>query len=717
MALNTNTKLAHVINLISIANLDGKITDEEKLLLYSIADSLGVTDEEFENCVKTSTASPDKVIYAVPETDEEKTYFLKNLTTMMMIDGVIDEKEKQYIKIVAEKFGYDGDKALDILINSVYDDFRKAANKNTRQESGDTRQGDANNGKMSDEEFQKETRRLTALGKEALEKHEISAAFDYLLLPAHIDHEAMNLLLMIPNTHTRMYLLSKEQMEKTKAYADKGYALDQYIYGRYLQLLQPDDKAIDEAIKYLESAAKAGIPDAYCAIAYLIRDGHYGVVDREAYIRKVDQAFEQNSMLANRKYCLRYIYGQDGIEANPQHIINAIKKTLDGNESDDISVVNPIFYETMGDAYTELGDRENAGNYYMKAIEMGYSEAYNKYCILNMDNIDTEELQEMYLTMLELGCSQDDPNCYVYKAAFHMDHYDEYDAEKQKAISAEIKEDLKTAVELGHDMAPYFLGNAYYYGYYGFEEDNTEAWNWFIEGIHREDSYAFSMIAQMIKDGTQPYEISDGLLEFCQLNALRRGDDDQLRNVVEAYKSGKLTFAAAEIEKYYLPKYESLPPEEEEEVEDEETEEDDGAPLYKLIAIIKTNGKADIHEFDVEYWDELPPMIDAKRLDAIRTQPLYDLSKKMGYTDMHITAWVDNMGLLKDLPMNPVGCQLYPGPIAGDMILTLEDNKYNPTSFENLEELKQIVAELGGKLENIYLDDGPDDDGRYDAWS
>ncbi|MBP5573549.1 MAG: hypothetical protein J6X40_05220, partial [Bacteroidales bacterium] len=111
----------------------------------------------------------------------------------------------------------------------------------------------------------------------------------------------------------------------------------------------------------------------------------------------------------------------------------------------------------------------------------------------------------------------------------------------------------------------------------------------------------------------------------------------------------------------------------------------------------------------------LPEFVGAHRLDAIRVQPLYDISNQLGYDD-HITGWVDNMGLLKDLPMNPVGCRIYPGPIAGDMILTLESKKYDPKSFEDLEDLKKVITALGATLERISLDDGPDDDGRFDAY-
>ena len=212
----------------------------------------------------------------------------------------------------------------------------------------------------------------------------------------------------------------------------------------------------------------------------------------------------------------------------------------------------------------------------------------------------------------------------------------------------------------------------------------------------------------MIEEGEAPSQYDQVWSDHFYLQALRRGDNNQLGKVVEIYRAGRLTEFAKEIETLYIPKYEALP---EEPTDDPESEID-----LKLIAIIKTDGSADIIEFDVENWDELPPFVDAKRLDAIRVQPLYDISKKLGYSE-HITGWVDNMGLIRDLPSNPVGCKIYPGRIVGDMILTLEDEKYNPMSFTDLDDLKQVLSDLGAKLMNVFLDDGPDDDGRFDAWS
>lgn len=136
----------------------------------------------------------------------------------------------------------------------------------------------------------------------------------------------------------------------------------------------------------------------------------------------------------------------------------------------------------------------------------------------------------------------------------------------------------------------------------------------------------------------------------------------------------------------------------------------------KFIAIIKTDGSAEIIEFDVEYWDELPEYIAAKRLDAVRVVPLYDIAEELGLDD-HITGWVDDRGLLKNLDDNPVGCKIYPGTIAGDMILTLEDDEYKPKSFNDLDIIYSVLNKLGvTEIEENLDDEYDEEDGRFDAW-
>ena len=721
---NKKAQIAHVINLLSIAMSDGTVAENEKNLVFAIAKDFGLSQEEFDHCLKVSQQSlaQGNVVFEVPETDDLKIAYLKNLTLMMMIDGKIDEYEKKYIKIVAEKFGYDGDKALEILMNSVYADFNAAAENATGGDvtnptGGASTQpsGQSKSGGMSEEEFNKETQRLIALGKEDLQEHRISKAFDHLFLPAHVDGEGLRLFLMIINTYTRLYLLTKEQVAMLKDYAERGYAVSQYAYGRYLYIVRPESDSIKVADEYFQAAGKAGMPDAIQAQAEVMRDGHYGMVDLGWAQSKTEEAGDKGSVLATRAMYRKVIFGHDNTEPDPQLAIDVLKKWLNGDESDDISEVNPMYYELLGDAYDALGDDENAEKYYMKAIQMGYIEACGNYCLLFGKELETEEETQTYIDMLTKSVKAGDPNSCLYLAAYYMDNYENYSAEEQPKITKQIEEYLKEASDLGSRMAPYFIGSAYYYGDYGFEQDNQKAWSWGAEGTQRDNGDAYKLLAYMISNQDNPDEVQEGMLEYCAIMSLRCGCDDLLKLVVESYRNGELTDYAAEIEKYYVPRYEALPEDENEEEDDEEEETNEAE--HKLIAIVKTDGKADIIEYEVEGgWDQLPDFVDAKRLDAIRTQPLYDISKQLGLSD-HVTAWVDNMGQMKDLPMNEIGCRLYPGPIVGDMILTLEDGRYNPKSFESLEVLKGVLQALGAKLENVFLDDGPDDDGRFDAWA
>lgn len=714
-------ELAHLINLISIAMIDGKISDEEKNVIYSIAESLGATKQEFEFCVNTAKEKKDTVIIEVPETDEEKTFFLKNLTLTMMSDGQIDENEKQYIEFIADKFGYDGEKALDILIKSVTNDIREHLEKNQGNDSFDTHESDGpsnthETGKTNDaieqEELQKEIREAVKLGKEALMKHDIPTAFDNLIYAAHMDRDACRLFMMIINVRSRLFKITKEQVAMLKDFAEKDYAISQYAYGRWLEAHRPESDSLSIANEYFKKAEKAGIGDATFVQSVLMKAGHYGMVDRDAAKRLVDEAIDKNSFLAYQYVLRQTIYGWNNMTADPQKVIDGVKEHFTQGDSDDILKVNPSYYSILGEAYAVIDDKKNAERYFRKAINMGYTEAWFDLCCLYEEDESCSDL-------IEQGCEAGDANCFVLRASEGMKDYDENHKKIWNRDDPDFMEDLITASELGCDTAPYLIGDIYYEGDYGYKKDLKYAWDMFIEGTKRDDGDAYFMLANMVSNDENPYELSDKnkMAEYLAIMALRnKSSFDVLDIVVEAYRDGDFTDYAAEIERYYIPEYDqNHEGDEEDEGDDDENNDEES---YNLIAIVKTDGKADIIEFDVEAgWNELPEFIGADRLDAIRTQPLYDITNDMEFNPDHITAWVDSNGLLKDLPMNPIGCKLYPGPIAGDMILTLEDAKYNPKSFEYISDLKNVISALGAEVDQVLLDDGPDDDGRYDAWS
>ena len=715
---NKTVQMAHVINLLSIAMLDGNITEEEKKLVFQIANDFGLTENEFQQCYSISQEANGQVIYEVPEDENERIALLKNLAIMMMIDGKVDANERQYLVIVAEKFGFDGEKAVDILINRINEEVSQSMNTSPETPSSET-STEETPAEMTDEQFQAEMQKRIQEGKEALTERRFVEAFKMLFVPSLVDGHAARLMLKLLAKYHRVRLIPRDLIEQLQVeeMAQKGYPIAQYILGRYHQIMKPDNDSIEKAKKWFDEAKKANIGDAFGCEAMMVLDGYYSIVDLELYKSLVLEGYDKgysNDYCSIPLYRILYasIYGKYGVEANPQGVIDSIKQAIGSDESDDIDVVDPVYYQLLADAYVELGNKDAAIQYYTKAIDMGCIECYSSCILLSVPDEDsTHNAWEIWKKTCLDGGHYGDPFCYSLYTIYYETDFDALPEEEQHKRTEEIKNYLNDAYSYGDEFGAYLMGYNYYYGLDGFEQNIDLAWKYCSGAAYWEDGTAYGLLAQMIEEGYNSEKYDKSWANDFYLQALRRGDDNQLDKVVEIYRSGGLTEFTKEIELIYIPRYEQQLAEKPEDDNEGEYESD-----LKLIAIVKTDGTADIIEFDVQYWDELPPFIDAERLDAVRVQPLYDISKKLGYSE-HITGWVDNMGLLRDLPSNPIGCKIYPGKIAGDMILTLEDANYTPMSFTDLDDLKQVIADLGAKLEHVFLDDGPDDDGRFDPWA
>lgn len=679
--------MAHVINLISIAMLDGKITEEEKKLILKISNNMGLTDEEFETCVKTANATKGQIVYEPPTSDQEKAAFLKNMVLMMMIDGECSDSELRYIKVLAEKFGYDGEKTINILVDKINEEFTQI----TEQYQQEPKNNPNVNPAASDKE---QIRKMVAKGKEALLRHDIREAFNQLFIPAHLDAEAQRLFLSIPRIPQRMHQISQSQIDVVKGYSDKGYHLSQYVYARYLQLYKPEENSLEEARNLLEGVWKAGLGDASCLLAEMLLYGNFGLVDLELYQKMVKEAMDKGSNFANCKRLSEMIHGEHGIQADPGKVSELIKDFLNGDESDDPGVVTPQYYELLGEAYQEIGDKKQAEHYYRKAINMGHYEAYSNYCLLMGCNDEGEVIdQKAYDQILKDGCDHKDSECLLIRGDFPEEKFEALMPITQKIKHESIEKDLKTAFELGNGYAAYLIARNYYYGYNGFEENDDEAWGWLVRGSRMESAECYAMMADMVMDGHAPngFDAGDDFVEYCQMSALRRGDDSQLMAVVKAYKTGKLAPFAKEIEKYYIPKYDRL--------SDEEKATYFG---MSFVAVMSPSKKADIIEFDFERntWEELCEIIDAKKLNPFRMESWNQITKDVDLDDK-IIAWSDSTNNSENRYF----------------ILTLEDEEGNPRCFDDIYQLEEIIERMGYEIEKIYYDEFPDDDGRWDAYA
>ena len=580
--------MGNIINLMTLACLDGTVTDEENRLINDIANEYGLTKEEFDFCAEKANEGlkEGRSVVEIPEDDNDKTVFLKNLVMGMMCDGSIDPNEEEYVKFLANRFGFDADETVPYLIDSIVKEF--TASDNIEQN--------------------------ILQAKEAFEQHDIPTAFDLLFKPAHLDHKALELFLRIPANEHWIRLLTEEQVDLLKEYAEKDYSVAQYTLGRYYHVVEAEN---DQARDLFLPAAKAGLADASAALAVMYRQGSLGEVeiDKGKYIESLKDASDKGSALAIYRLFKAVIFGQDGLEACPQGAIDNIKKWLNGDESEDLLKVDPMYYDLLALAYQELDDWKTAADYFMKSIQMGRIESLPDYLMFTSFNHDFELIdEEGYHQGIELGCKHGIPYCFLMRATENMDRYNNTDDEKEKErLHQLIAEDLNTASMGGEGDAAVQLGNHYYYGEYGFEMDDQLAWGQFLEGTGMGKAEAYSMLAQIVLDGNAPEDLPNNFVPYCRLMALRLGDDDQLIPVVMAYRSGALGKYKNEIERYYLPQYNALPDEKK-------------ATYFGLsfIAVINPEGTADLiaFDFDVEEWSEFAEIIEARQLDPIRSEAL-----------------------------------------------------------------------------------------------
>lgn len=422
------------------------------------------------------------------------------------------------------------------------------------------------------------TEEREALIEQALDHfacNNITAAFDILWPTALEDETFMTLLLRIPRSVYALFQLTEEQIESVKEWADKGNGCAEYLLGRYHMLCSPDADSMNVAEELFLSAEKKGIVDATACLAIMYRDGLLGFVDRSEYFHLRDKAFDKNSYKAFSLKSLDVIYGNRDTEPHPEKVLEALLKSIvdeNGNEYDDPLKVEPELFDLIGQAYDKLGQQEKAAEYYEKAIGLGYCDALQNFifatcCDENGNIVDVDTYNEY----VKIGCENDDAICHLLRASMSEDEYAALNDEEKTDATKRIKADLLRAYSLGDHIAPWVMGNNYYYGNLGFEENDAEAWMWYAKAALLHYADGFEMLATMIEEGHSPdHNLPEEYAEICWLKALRlRESEERLEKVCEAYTHGKLTTFASEIEQYYLPKYEQTE-------EDDDPEDDDG---------------------------------------------------------------------------------------------------------------------------------------------
>lgn len=109
-------RLGQLKNLVMLASADEKVTDSEMAVLLAVASRENITPEEFNRVIE----DPDSVNITLPEDEETKLAYLRDMVAMMMVDGELDEQELAICKLYAMALGYRGS-IVDGMIAGVID--------------------------------------------------------------------------------------------------------------------------------------------------------------------------------------------------------------------------------------------------------------------------------------------------------------------------------------------------------------------------------------------------------------------------------------------------------------------------------------------------------------------------------------------------------------------------------------------------------------------
>lgn len=600
MATSKNTKMAHIVNLMSIAGIDGNISEEERNVIIKIAQGFGLTEADFDACIEAyQQVDESELETIVPQDAEERYEFLKNMVLVMMVDGEIDENERAYIAGLAEKFGIDGDKDVDELIQIVYDEYF-AEDEDSEEDGEDEDEEDED--EEDDEYFDED-----------------------ILNDADVD--------------TRLFKFTDEQLEEIQSQADEGNSKAQYVLGRYYMVVKPDDDFMDKAWDLFDAAAAKGVVNAVAAQAQMVLFGYAEASSVADYNELLDKALNEGSPMAMKMRLEDMVYGRNGKDSDPKRVIKFLEDEILNDE--ETGEQYPYLYAVMGDAYNKIGNKAKAAECYETASDYGYKEAAYKQHAAKLEGLNSMA-KEMYETVIDMECDSDVPGCFTLRAQLLGEKWEEQNKDERIKTSRAILEALDHDFELGFGPAATKFAEILYLGEYGYERDMEEAWSWYYRGVRLEDADAFTGLIRMVKDGNS-LEIPDGFLDWCEINAERRGK---------------------------------------------------GAPAKHYLAIIKPDGNTTAYNFIKDDWDKVAGYIGAKRLAPIRVDKLGNL-----------TAWVDIEAPRKGLPLNKVAKSFFKGVICGDIVLTLTDDIWDPMLFADINELKETVESLGGKLIQVIADE------------
>ena len=141
--------------------------------------------------------------------------------------------------------------------------------------------------------------------------------------------------------------------------------------------------------------------------------------------------------------------------------------------------------------------------------------------------------------------------------------------------------------------------------------------------------------------------------------------------------------------------------------------------ILPTVLVIHPSGYTEFLDADMSTMasGEMESLIYGEDLEVVHSSEyLAEITTECGL-EKNLVMYFAKKAVTEDFEYNYVGSMLYDGDaqVKGPIIIVLEDNEHNISSFENEEEIENVfeaIDDLTGILRRET-----DDDGRYDPWA
>jgi len=126
---NSDWKKTLIRDMTILTAVDGDINENEIELIYNIAlDELGFAEKDFSHLINNL----DEVKDIYPSSAEDKLAYLVSLINITYADGILDDNEVDYMKIIARRMSLP-ENAIDKALNIVETSFTSEETSNTNE--------------------------------------------------------------------------------------------------------------------------------------------------------------------------------------------------------------------------------------------------------------------------------------------------------------------------------------------------------------------------------------------------------------------------------------------------------------------------------------------------------------------------------------------------------------------------------------------------------